>query len=218
MTEQILAGVFYKYLKDPIEQVFVTSDGKIGAGTDAYYMPDNLGNAKNMGFEIDVIKYIRHFGVKANYTYTHSEITTSKREYQEGSAEYKTGVTQTRPLVNQAPHTANISLLYKDTEHGWNAQLASSFTGTKLALVSPFKDADQWDKAMFGLDLSAEKQFKNGISIFFKANNLLDAKRERYLKTVNKSNLEYEGQKSDKTIVGTYQYGRTFLLGVRYKL
>ena len=217
-TEQILAGVFYKYLKDPIEQVFVTSDGKIGAGTDAYYMPDNLGNAKNMGFEIDVIKYIRHFGVKANYTYTHSEITTSKREYQEGSAEYKSGVTQTRPLVNQAPHTANISLLYKDTEHGWNAQLASSFTGTKLALVSPFKDADQWDKAMFGLDLSAEKQFKNGISIFFKANNLLDAKRERYLKTVNKSNLEYEGQKSDKTIVGTYQYGRTFLLGVRYKL
>lgn len=217
-TEQILAGVFYKYLKDPIEQVFVTSDGKIGAGTDAYYMPDNLGNARNMGFEIDVIKYIRHFGVKANYTYTHSEITTSKREYQEGSAEYKSGVTQTRPLVNQAPHTANISLLYKDTENGWNAQLASSFTGTKLALVSPFKDADQWDKAMFGLDLSAEKQFKNGISVFFKANNLLDAKRERYLKTVNKSNLEYEGQKSDKTIVGTYQYGRTFLLGVRYKL
>ena len=217
-TEQVLAGVFYKYLKDPIEQVFVTSDGKIGAGTDAYYMPDNLGNAKNMGFEIDVIKYIRHFGIKANYTYTYSKITTSKREYKEGSAEYKSGVTQSRPLVNQAPHTANISLLYKDTENGWNAQLASSFTGAKLALVSPFKDADQWEKAMFGLDLSAEKQFKNGFSIFFKANNLLDAKRERYLKTVNESNLQYAGQKSDKTVIGTYKYGRTFLLGVRYKL
>ena len=217
-TEQVLAGVFYKYLKDPIEQVFVTSDGKIGAGTDAYYMPDNLGNAKNMGFEIDVIKYIRHFGIKANYTYTYSKITTSKREYKVGSAEYKSGVTQSRPLVNQAPHTANISLLYKDTENGWNAQLASSFTGAKLALVSPFKDADQWDKAMFGLDLSAEKQFKNGFSIFFKANNLLDAKRERYLKTVNESNLQYAGQKSDKTVIGTYKYGRTFLLGVRYKI
>ena len=217
-TEQVLAGVFYKYLKDPIEQVFVTSDGKIGSGTDAYYMPDNLGNAKNMGFEIDVIKYIRHFGIKANYTYTYSKITTSKREYKAGSAEYKSGVTQSRPLVNQAPHTANISLLYKDTENGWNAQLASSFTGAKLALVSPFKDADQWDKAMFGLDLSAEKQFKNCFSIFFKANNLLDAKRERYLKTVNESNLQYAGQKSDKTVIGTYKYGRTFLLGVRYKL
>ena len=217
-TEQVLAGVFYKYLQDPIEQVFVAADGKLGSGADAYYMPDNLGNAKNYGFEIDVVKYIRHFGIKANYTYTHSRITTSKREYKEGSAEYKTGVTQSRPLVNQAPHTANLSLLYKDTNYGWNAQLAASYTGTKLALVSPFKDADQWDKAMFGLDFSMEKKFSCGVSVFLKANNLLDAKRERYLKTVNQSNLEYEGQSSDKTIVGTYKYGRTYLVGVRVKI
>ena len=217
-TEQVLAGVFYKYLQDPIEQVFVSADGKIGSGADAYYMPHNLGNAKNYGFEIDVVKYIRHFGIKANYTYTHSSITTTKREYNVGSAEYKTGVTQTRPLVNQAPHTANLSLLYKDTRYGWNAQLAASFTGTKLALVSPFKDADQWDKAMFGLDFSMEKKFPCGVSLFLKANNLLDAKRERFLKTVNESNLQYEGQRSDKTVVGTYKYGRTFLLGVRVKL
>lgn len=217
-TEQVLAGVFYKYLQDPIEQVFVAADGKLGSGADAYYMPDNLGNAKNYGFEIDVVKYIRHFGIKANYTYTHSRITTSKREYKEGSAEYKTGVTQSRPLVNQAPHTANLSLLYKDTNYGWNAQLAASYTGTKLALVSPFKDADQWDKAMFGLDFSMEKKFPCGVSVFLKANNLLDAKRDRYLKTVNQSNLEYEGQSSDKTIVGTYKYGRTYLVGVRVKI
>ena len=217
-TEQVLAGVFYKYLQDPIEQVFVAADGKLGSGADAYYMPDNLGNAKNYGFEIDVVKYIRHFGIKANYTYTHSRITTSKREYKEGSAEYKTGVTQSRPLVNQAPHTANLSLLYKDTNYGWNAQLAASYTGTKLALVSPFKDADQWDKAMFGLDFSMEKKFPCGVSVFLKANNLLDAKRERYLKTVNQSNLEYEGQSSDKTIVGTYKYGRTYLVGVRVQI
>ena len=217
-TEQVLAGVFYKYLQDPIEQVFVAADGKLGSGADAYYMPDNLGNAKNYGFEIDVVKYIRHFGIKANYTYTHSTITTTKREYKEGSAEYKTGVTQSRPLVSQAPHTANLSLLYKDTNYGWNAQLAASYTGTKLALVSPFKDADQWDKAMFGLDFSMEKKFSCGVSVFLKANNLLDAKRERYLKTVNQSNLEYEGQRSDKTIVGTYKYGRTYLVGVRVKI
>lgn len=217
-TEQVMAGVFYKYLRDPIEQVFVAASGLIGSGADAYYMPDNLGNAKNAGFEVDVIKYIRHFGVKANYTYTHSEITTSKRQYQQGSAEYETGVTQKRPLVNQAPHTANVSLLYKDTDHGWNGQLSASYTGKKLALVSPFKDADQWDKAMFSLDLSAEKKFRNGLSIFLKANNLTDAKRERYLKTTNQSNLQYPGQKSDRTIIGTYQYGRTFLLGVRYTL
>ncbi|MCH3981375.1 MAG: TonB-dependent receptor [Prevotella sp.] len=217
-TEQVMAGVFYKYLRDPIEQVFVSASGKIGSGADAYYMPDNLGNAKNMGFEVDVIKYIRHFGVKANYTYTHSSITTTKLQYQKWSAEYEKNVTQKRPLVNQAPHTANVSLLYKDTENGWNGQLSASYTGKKLALVSPYKDADQWDKDMFSLDLSGEKKFHNGISIFLKANNLINAKRERYLKTVNESNLQYDGQKSDRTIIGTYQYGRTFLLGIRYTL
>lgn len=217
-TEQVMAGVFYKYLHDPIEQVFVAASGLIGSGADAYYMPDNLGNAKNMGFEVDIIKYIRHFGVKANYTYTHSEITTSKRQYQKGSAEYEKGVVQERPLVNQAPHTANFSMLYKDTEHGWNAQLAASYTGKKLAIVSPFKDADQWDKAMFSLDFSAEKKFQNGLSVFFKANNLTDAKRERYLRTVNENNLQYQGQYGDRTVISTYKYGRTFLLGIRYSL
>ena len=215
-NEQVLFGVFYKYLQDPIEQVYTASDGKVGAGND-FYMPDNLGNAHNYGLEIDLVKYIRHFGVKANYTYTHSSITTPKKQYKLGSSEMET-VDQTRPLVNQAPHTANISLLYKDTKHGWNAQLAASYTGKKLALVSPYKDADQWDKDIVSLDFSAEKQFGNGLSVFLKANNLTDARRERYLKTVNEDNLKYSGQPKDRTVVGTYKYGRTFLLGIRYTL
>ena len=217
-SEQVLAGVFYKYLRDPIEQVFVTSDSKMVTGSNTYYQPQNLGNAKNMGFEVDVVKFIRHFGLKANYTYTHSSITTSKRQYKPGSAEFEQGVKQTRPLVNQAPHTANLSLLYRGTTYGWNAQLAASYTGTRLAIVSPFKDADQWDKGTFGLDLSAEKRFPCGLSIFLKANNLTDTKRERYIKTVNESNLQYEGQKTDRTVVGTYHYGRTLLIGIRYSL
>lgn len=216
-TEQVLVGVFYKYLKDPIEQVYTASDGRQGSGND-YYQPSNLGNARNMGFEIDVVKYIRHFGIKANYTYTHSSITTPKRQYKADGSNETEIVDQTRPLVGQAPHTANISLLYKDTQHGWSGQLAAAYTGNRLALVSPYKDADQWDRQMFSLDLSAEKKFGCGISIFLKANNLTDAARERYIKTVNTRNLSYDGQRNDRTIVGTYKYGRTLLLGVRYTL
>ena len=217
-AEQVMAGVFYKYLRNPIEQVFVSADNHGAGGSSDYYMPQNLGNARNMGIEVDVVKYIRHFGIKANYTYTHSSITTTKRQYEEGSAQFVPGVTQTRPLVNQAPHTANVSLLYRDTTHGWNAQLASSYTGQKLAVVSPFKDADQWDRAMFSLDLSGEKRFQRGFSLFLKATNLTDARRERFLKTVNSANLPFEGQKATRTVVGTYRYGRTFLLGFRYTL
>ena len=212
-TEQVLVGVFYKYLKDPIETTFETDQRQ---GNSSFYQPQNLGNARNVGFELDLIKYIRHFGVKANYTYTHSSITTKKRQYTAKNViEY---VDQTRPLINQAPHTANLSLLYKDTENGWNGQLATTYTGKKIVMVSPFKDADEWERGIFSLDLSAEKRFHSGISVFLKATNLLDAQRERYLKTVNSFNLSLPGQRSDRTVVGKYKYGRTFLLGVRYTM
>ncbi|MDD6542149.1 MAG: TonB-dependent receptor [Prevotella sp.] len=212
-TEQVLLGVFYKYLKDPIETTFESDQRQTN---NSYYMPQNLGNARNMGLELDVIKYIRHFGVKANYTYTHSSITTKKELYT--AKNVITMVDQTRPLVNQAAHTANLSLLYKDTEHGWNAQLAGSYIGPKLVVVSPFKDADEWERGVFSLDLSGEKKFRNGLSIFLKANNLLNNERQRYLKTVNSFNLNLPGQEDGKTITSTYKYGRTFLIGVRYTL
>ncbi|MDY4668171.1 MAG: TonB-dependent receptor [Prevotella sp.] len=212
-TEQVLLGVFYKYLKDPIETTFESDQRQTN---NSYYMPQNLGNARNMGLELDVIKYIRHFGVKANYTYTHSSINTKKELYT--AKNVITMVDQTRPLVNQAAHTANLSLLYKDTEHGWNAQLAGSYIGPKLVVVSPFKDADEWERGVFSLDLSGEKKFRNGLSIFLKANNLLNNERQRYLKTVNSFNLNLPGQEDGKTITSTYKYGRTFLIGVRYTL
>lgn len=205
--------MFYKYLKDPIETSFEVDQRQTNA---SYYMPQNLGNAKNYGLEFDVVKYIRHFGLKGNYTYTHSAITTPKRHFL-GKNQLET-VDQTRPLVNQAPHTANVSLLYKDTNHGWNGQLAASYTGTRLVLVSPYLDSDEWERHFFTLDLSGEKRFKNGLAIFFKANNLLNAKRERYLKTTNEFNTTIPGQPSDRTIVGSYRYGRTFLVGVRYTM
>ena len=212
-TEQVLLGVFYKYLKDPIETTFESDQRQTN---NSYYMPQNLGNARNMGLELDVIKYIRHFGVKANYTYTHSSITTKKELYT--AKNVITLVDQTRPLVNQAAHTANLSLLYKDTQHGSNAQLAGSYIGPKLVVVSPFKDADEWERGVFSLDLSGEKKFRNGLSIFLKANNLLNNERQRYLKTVNSFNLNLPGQEDGKTITSTYKYGRTFLIGVRYTL
>lgn len=218
-NEQIFVGLFYKYLQDPIEQSFGSPypENDKRHQQENFYMPQNLGNAKNYGVEIDVIKYIRHFGIKANYTYTHSSITTPKKQFVDGKKE-PVMVNQTRSLVNQAPHTANLSLLYKDTKYGWNAQLAGAYTGKRIAVVSPYKDADQWDKAAFSLDLSAEKNFNNGISVFLKANNLLDTKNERYINTVDPGSVNLPGQRSDRTVVGTYKYGRTFLLGLRYTL
>jgi len=79
-------------------------------------------------------------GVKANYTYTHSAITTSKVYYgKDENGNTKTlSVDQTRPLAGQAAHVANVSLLIKDVNHGWDGQLSASYTGDKIVIASLF--------------------------------------------------------------------------------
>jgi hypothetical protein len=38
-------------------------------------------------------------------------------------------------------------------------QLAYTYTGTKIALLSPYKDLDYWQKGTSQLDFSFEKKF-----------------------------------------------------------
>lgn len=217
-TEQLMVGFFYKNIQDPIEEAYYTVNSRQSG-----YGPANLGNAKNYGVEIDVIKYVRNFGVKANYTYTHSKITTPKTIYYKddnGQMQAREDVMQSRPLVNQAPHMANVSLLYKDTKYGWDAQLAAAYTGKKIVIASHFLDSDYWEDGAFSLDLSAEKRFKCGLSVFLKANNLLDTASRRYIPTTNAYNAKFEKQdvESGKTLIREDRYGRTFLLGLRFKM
>ncbi|MGM9759793.1 MAG: TonB-dependent receptor domain-containing protein [Parabacteroides sp.] len=216
-TEQLMVGLFYKHIQDPIEEAYTTINGRQFG-----YGPVNLGNANNYGIELDVIKYIRNWGVKANYTYTYSRITTGKTVYykdESGDSKAK-NVDQSRPMVNQAPHVCNVSLLYKDTRYGWDAQLAAAYTGKKIIIASHYLDSDYWEDGMFTLDLSAEKSFKCGLSLFAKANNLLDTALRRYIPTINEVNGRFEDQdlSSGKTLIREDHYGRTFLIGCRFKM
>lgn len=209
-SEQFMVGLFYKNIQDPIEY------GLINEGQDTYYQPMNFGDAKNLGVEVDIMKYFNWFGIKANYTYTHSKVTTDKR-IMEGS-EVKT-MKQTRPLFGQAAHVANLSLLFKDTNHGWEGQLAGSYTGKRLSDISNWYDDDIWEAGYFQLDASVEKSFDCGVSIFAKASNLLDVPLLRYIqKGPRTENItEYERHNGD-VVERKEWHGQAILLGVRYKL
>ena len=161
------------------------------------------------------MKYFNWFGIKANYTYTHSKITTDKR-YMDGS-EVKTRK-QSRPLFGQAAHVANLSLLFKDAKRGWEGQLAGSYTGKRLSDISNWYDNDIWEDGYFQLDASVEKSFKKGVSIFAKASNLLDVPLLRYVqKGPSTEGLNYERHKGN-VIERKEWHGQTIMLGVRYKL
>ena len=63
-SEQFMAWVFYKKIKDPIEFGMMN-----GFGQDVFYMPMNFGNADNTALRLDLTKYFNWLGIKANYTY-----------------------------------------------------------------------------------------------------------------------------------------------------
>ena len=216
-SDQFMAGLFYKHIKDPIEY---TLQRDAVRGQDIFYAPGNFGNANNYGIEVDYIRYFKMFGVKANYTYTHSQITTpkSKRIRNESGDLETINVDQSRPLYGQSAHVANLSLLYKNAKRGIDAQLAAGYTGDRINTVSQFLDNDLWQKGFVQMDASIEKTFSNGLGIFAKANNLLNTPMEVYMKNVSAANHNVAEQSSLKrTLIRRDYYQRSYLLGVRYK-
>lgn len=209
-SEQFMAGIFYKHLQNPIEY------GLINEGQDTYYMPLNAGNANNMGAEVDVLKYFSKFGIKANYTFTHSRITTDKQIMSGNSIER---IKQSRPLFGQAAHVANLSILFKDSTHGWDAQLTGSYISKRLANVSNWYDNDIWENDYFRMEASAEKRFGCGLSVFIKATNLLNLPMTRYYhKGPHTDNLTGIERRNGHVLEREERYGRTVLFGLRFKL
>lgn len=216
-TNQLMAGLFYKHIQNPIEYAYYSVNNRqFGYGF------TNLGNATNVGVELDFIYYFRYFGIKANYTYTYSQIESPKTLYarDESGKLVRNTVMQQRPLVGQAPHVANLSLLYKNTRYGWDVQLAGNYTGERMVVVSHYYDNDHWMAGSFSLDLSVEKRFPHGISLFFKGTNLLNTPSRIYIKNLSEYNNNYPRQDASKgyTLIEEECEGASFLLGVRYKL
>jgi len=225
---QLLGGVFYKRLVDPIERGFA----RVGNNS-YYYQPNNYGNATNYGAELVVIKYVRNWGVSGNYTYTHSAITTPKRVYyrsatgslvnagpDEPTLEYPSSPTQTRPLQGQSDHIANLSLLYRSERLGFNGQLATVFTGRRINIVSPYKDLDQWQRATTQLDVSAEQRLPGHLVLFAKVTNLLNTPIIlEVLQAPDPALLTLPEQtRADRTLVQRDEFNRTYQLGLRYRL
>lgn len=213
--DEFMAGGFYKYLVNPIETVL----HQAGQGATLLLTPENLGNARNYGAELEAKKFFGNIGFSFNYTYTQSQITTPKSIDVQGSVESRL---QTRPLQGQAAHVGNFSLLYKDQKNGLDAQLSIGYTGQRIAAVSNYYGLDTWEKASTYLDFSAQKKINSHFIVFVKANNLLNTPYELFLKQNNAVNysgyLKYPHQESpDYTTVEYDHYYARYNLGMRFK-
>jgi TonB-dependent receptor len=217
-TDQLMAGLFYKNIKNAIEFAF---DKFMNVSQQIVYTPINSDKAVNYGIEIDVIKYYREWGIKGNYTFTKSDISSKKlsRVKDENGNDSTAYVYQKRPLFGQSMHTGNISLLYKGLRNGINAQLAFSYTGDRIYTVSRYIDNDLWQKGFWQLDASAEKKFKNGLGIFVKVNNLMNSHVKVYIQKTNPLNndVPYHTENDKNTLVRDEYSMQSYLIGIRYK-
>lgn len=220
--DQILIGAFYKKLIDPIEYGFPQVTSADQTPSISRILPQNFGDAHNIGLELDYTKYIRQFGIRLNYTYTNSTINTGKLvESQElGSPNRYRLVDERRSLQGQSDHIGNIALLFKSIPKKWDAQIVLNYTGERLAVVSPFQGSDQYMRPMTVLDFSVDKGIGKFV-LFLKANNLLNTP---YKIVINRglaspeSFFPHQEDPYNMANVREDRYGLSFRLGVRYKL
>jgi len=164
-ADQLLLGVFYKNINDPIE---ISAIKPLGVNS-LYLEPVNNGTATNYGFEAVITKYFGAFGISANYTYTQSSITDSLiYSYRSGSSTYTKYVSETRPLQGQSNHVGNLSLIYKNPKIGLDIQTALVYTGERISFLSPYAGLHYWQSPTTQLDISFEKRIVKKITFYGK--------------------------------------------------
>ncbi|MBW4888216.1 TonB-dependent receptor [Mucilaginibacter sp. HMF5004] len=235
-ADELLIGVFYKKIQDPIEYSAVKTgyvlNEQLGTtvqsgATTLTLIPQNFGTATNYGFEAVYTKYFGPIGIIANYTYTKSSITTPKLYSYSAPGVGTTSRFQdeTRPLQGQSDHVGNIALVYKNPKMGLDAQVAFVYTGSRISIVSPYYGLDYWQEPTKQLDFSIEKKFMKKFSVYGKINNITNSPfildiRQSYTAYAAAGNrkLALQTDPDNKFIVQKDYFKPNYLFGIRYKL
>lgn len=218
-VDQIMIGGFYKHIKDPIEYTLQRDPVR---GQDVFISPGNFGIAQNYGLEIDVIKQWKWLGFKANYTFTHSSMTTDKVKRirnEEGDLQL-INVSQTRPLYAQAAHMGNVVISTDFSAQGLYFQVATNYIGSRIVTISEFYENDIWSKPQMTIDIAAEWKILPQWTLFAKVNNLWKSDYQTFIKQGyhNESMIPYQQITSNQTQIA-HQYQQPFyLLGIKWNL
>jgi len=241
--DKLFVGFFYKNLNDPIER------SNVGGSSFSFV---NFDKATNYGLEMEFTKYFNQFGLRMNYSYTQSDIASEKTFFfrltednldlidQDVSGRLRADLDagrvnlgdltnirriQNRPLQGQTDHLFNISLLYKNIDLGWDAQVDLNYIGERIAFVSNEYELDWWQRPQINLDFSTEYSFGD-LTLYVKARNLLDTPREFYVKrpltelqrgvASNFMPSPWNEELDERTFARRNTFGRNIQIGFKY--
>ncbi|MEM8585781.1 MAG: TonB-dependent receptor, partial [Bacteroidota bacterium] len=129
-----------------------------------------------------------------SYSYTYSDLRDDL------------AILATQSLPGAPRQTANLGINYRSAQDKWNIVLATTYSDRQLDRFdngAPIYTADQ-----FTLDLAIDRQLGRQWAVFLRANNLTDHTFESYIGTPSES---------DSRIYERFNFGRWFLLGLRYR-
>ncbi len=203
---------FYKTFKNPIEIVQYVQIAN-------NFQPRNVGDGAILGAEIEARKNLgfissalQEIDFNANVTVIDSKIDMNATEYQSRQDNSRDGevVSSTREMAGQAPYIVNAGISYSGFDNFIDAGLFYNVQGSTLQFVGMADRPDVFTVPFNSLNFNMSKGFgEDGkMSVSFKVNNLLNAKRA----------LEYQSFMAEDQIFSTLAPGRTFKLSFSYQI
>ncbi|MBI3511049.1 MAG: TonB-dependent receptor [Bacteroidetes bacterium] len=213
LADYIQFGVFYKSLKDPIQQVILNSGGSDSRA----FSFINADYAFTEGIEFDMRKNLAvfdtifqtqtfgNFNVVANFSLIKSRLYISGIQNQAAS----------NPLQGQSPYVVNGGIYYQNDSIGFQASLLYNVFGPRLFLVGALNYANIGELPRQSLDISVSQKIWKCFSLTFGIQNILD-QHVRMVQDTNR-NGKFEKNGMDEEIMG-YKLGRYFTAGIKVNL
>jgi TonB-dependent receptor len=158
-NENLTLGVFYKYFKNPIEQI-------LESGSNLIYTYKNGKQAYNYGVELEARKslnnltgsaFVDKFSVLFNAALIKSEIDLGADTQNQR---------QKRALQGQSPYVVNGGLYYNDVEAGWQFSALYNVFGPRIFAAGDLVgNSDQYELPRHQLDFTVSKTFSQRFEI-----------------------------------------------------
>lgn len=208
--EVFSAGVFYKYFKNPIEQVF--NQGSGGASTFNFSNPEK---AQSYGAEIefrkrlDFANALRNFTFQANGAYIYSRVK-----------DQSASLNIDRPMQGQSPYLINLGLMYDLEKQGFNATLLFNQIGERIYLVGDISAGagapDIYEAPRPVMDFQvAKKIIKNKGELRLNISDILNQTQYFYQ---NAPGSKRSFQKGEDAYRFSRRFGTTFSLTFNYSI
>ena len=198
---------FYKTLENPLERVIRTD-----IGNDAFSI-QNVDQGRVFGLEFEVRKNLgfishglRNFQMSTNLTLVRSEVDIPELELVV-ARDARPDAPSTRDLQGQSPYIFNFDIDYANPDIGFTSSVSFNRFGDRLAIVAEGATPDIYERGYNTLNFTASKQLLDNFELSLKASNLLDP--------VKKQSQQFKG---DEYLYSAYRTGRTFSLGIKYRL